>query len=187
MGIEPTTRSLGRDRCRGTVELFRGILRRNDAEREAGKDRAWLAKVRPWWNHYYHFHVRLTCPPGAESCDGQKPVSGDDGCGQDLANWYAMLKKAAIELTKPALPEAQAPSGKTLLMADLPRECGTVLTSGGFEPPANADAMPPALLKAMSSKESGPPPPTLDRAARQAMIETSTPVTMPLPDRNPDR
>ena len=72
-------------------------------------------------------------------------------------------------------------------MADLPRECGTVLTSGGFEPPANADAMPPALLKAMSSKESGPPPPTLDRAARQAMIENSTPVTMPLPDRNPYR
>jgi penicillin-insensitive murein DD-endopeptidase len=53
---------------------------------QAGKDRAWLAKVRPWWNHYYHFHVRLTCPPGAEGCEGQKPVSGDDGCGKELAN-----------------------------------------------------------------------------------------------------
>ena len=29
---------------------------------QAGEDRAWLAKVRPWWNHYYHFHVRVTCP-----------------------------------------------------------------------------------------------------------------------------
>ena len=25
--------------------------------REAGDDRAWLEKVRPWWGHDYHFHV----------------------------------------------------------------------------------------------------------------------------------
>jgi len=25
-------------------------------------DRAWLAKMRPWWEHDYHFHVRITCP-----------------------------------------------------------------------------------------------------------------------------
>jgi penicillin-insensitive murein DD-endopeptidase len=30
--------------------------------REAGTDRAWLEKVRPWWGHDYHFHVRLRCP-----------------------------------------------------------------------------------------------------------------------------
>jgi penicillin-insensitive murein DD-endopeptidase len=40
---------------------------------QAGTDCAWLAKVRPWRNHYYHFHVRLTCPPGAEACEGQTP------------------------------------------------------------------------------------------------------------------
>ena len=67
---------------------------------QAGNDRAWLAKVRPWWNHYYHFHVRLTCPPGAESCEGQKPVSGDDGCGQELANWYAMLREGRDRIDK---------------------------------------------------------------------------------------
>src|SRR5438034_6686543 len=27
--------------------------------REAGKDRAFLHKVRPWWGHDYHFHVRM--------------------------------------------------------------------------------------------------------------------------------
>jgi len=26
---------------------------------QAGRDRGWLAKVRPWWGHYYHFHVRM--------------------------------------------------------------------------------------------------------------------------------
>ena len=155
---------------------------------QAGKDRAWLAKVRPWWNHYYHFHVRLACPPGAEGCEAQKPVSNDDGCGQELTNWYSMLKKAAIASPEPATTETKPYSGKAQLrMADLPRECGTVLSSGGFEPPANADTMTPALLKALSSKESGPPPPVLDPATRQAMIVKASPVTMPLPDRNPTR
>jgi penicillin-insensitive murein DD-endopeptidase len=27
--------------------------------REAGPDQAWLSKVRPWWGHDEHFHVRL--------------------------------------------------------------------------------------------------------------------------------
>jgi len=31
--------------------------------RDAGSSRAWLYKVRPWWNHTYHFHVRIRCPP----------------------------------------------------------------------------------------------------------------------------
>ena len=61
---------------------------------QAGHDRGWLAKVRPWWN-YYHFHVRVTCPPGASDCEGQKPVSSDDGCGQELTNWFANLKKGS--------------------------------------------------------------------------------------------
>src|SRR5262249_53265928 len=31
--------------------------------RDAGtSDRAWLSKVRPWWGHDYHFHVRIHCP-----------------------------------------------------------------------------------------------------------------------------
>lgn len=31
-------------------------------------DRSWLRKVRPWWGHDHHFHVRLSCPAGAEGC-----------------------------------------------------------------------------------------------------------------------
>jgi penicillin-insensitive murein DD-endopeptidase len=153
---------------------------------QAGNDRAWLAKVRPWWNHYYHFHVRLTCPPGAEGCEGQKPVSDDDGCGQELANWYAVLKKAAIATPSP--PETKQWPGKPRLkMSDLPRECGTVLTSGGFEPPSNADALPPAALQALASKESGPAPPKLDPAALRALTGGTSSLAMPLPDRNPAR
>ncbi|OYY82945.1 MAG: penicillin-insensitive murein endopeptidase, partial [Rhizobiales bacterium 35-66-30] len=30
--------------------------------RDARGDRAWMTKVRPYWGHDYHMHVRLSCP-----------------------------------------------------------------------------------------------------------------------------
>jgi penicillin-insensitive murein endopeptidase len=153
---------------------------------ELGKDQSWLAKVRPWWNHYYHFHVRLSCPPGQAGCENQKPVSGDDGCGKELANWFDILKKSAIWM-------AQQPPGfkpkKTkppLTLAQLPRECETVLTAGGNEPLAPDAELPPAALTALASKEAGPPPPRLDEAQLQTLLGGGT-IGMPLPNRNPKR
>jgi penicillin-insensitive murein endopeptidase len=170
--------------------------------KELGQDTAWLGKVRPWWNHHYHFHVRLKCPAGWDSCENQKDVSGDDGCGQELANWYNMLKKAAI-----AAAEAPPPSGKPwtgkppLTMAQLPKECGAVLTAGGFEPPAAGTDRPEAVLKAIAAKDAGPPIPTLtpeqlkeltekkdDKTGKAKTAEAAAdPPGMPLPDRNPVR
>ena len=43
--------------------------------REAKGDRSWLSKIRPWWGHDYHFHIRITCPPGSSECEGQ-PAPG---------------------------------------------------------------------------------------------------------------
>ena len=152
---------------------------------QAGEDRAWLAKVRSWWNHYYHFHVRVTCPPDASDCEPQKPLSGDDGCGEELTNWYAMLKKAAIAGAGP--PAAGTLRKTAPTMSKLPQECRTVLTAGGFEPsvPNNTDPLPEPVRKALASKETGPPPPQLDAAARQALLASSSRV--PLPERNPKR
>jgi penicillin-insensitive murein endopeptidase len=151
---------------------------------QAGEDRSWLAKVRPWWNHHYHFHVRLTCPPGADDCEGQNPVGGDDGCGQELANWYVLLEKTAIATAKLPTPGAKPWFKPRLRMADLPRECGTVLAAGGFEPvPVDADNLPAPALRALASKEAGPPPPRLDAAALRTLIR----IKVPLPDRNPNR
>ncbi|MGZ8401093.1 MAG: penicillin-insensitive murein endopeptidase [Methyloceanibacter sp.] len=154
---------------------------------QVGKDRAWLGKVRPWWNHHYHFHVRLACPPGMEGCENQNAVSGDDGCGQELTNWYAMLKKSAIEMAKPGVkPWVGKPP---LTMAQLPKECGTVLTSGGFEPPIPAEGEAlvrnEAALAALDTKDAGPPVPVLTPAALAAL--TGQGGGMPLPDRNPKR
>ena len=41
----------------------------------AGADRAWLQKIRPWYKHDDHFHIRLNCPPGSPSCVAQAPTA----------------------------------------------------------------------------------------------------------------
>ena len=120
---------------------------------QAGNDRGWLAKVRPWWNHYYHFHVRVSCPPETSDCEGQKALSSDDGCGQELTNWFARLKRAAIAGTMQPSAGPSKPR-RSLTMAKLPQECSRVLTAGGFEPqPVKAETMPAPILSALASKE----------------------------------
>ena len=50
---------------------------------------SWLGKVRPWYGHDGHFHVRLKCPSENSSCQSQKPIeTSGDGCGADLASWF---------------------------------------------------------------------------------------------------
>ncbi|MGF1725137.1 penicillin-insensitive murein endopeptidase [Photobacterium nomapromontoriensis] len=56
-------------------------------------DRDWLRKVRPWWGHYYHFHVRLNCPEGNSSCKAQGAPPPGDGCGVELASWKPKTEK----------------------------------------------------------------------------------------------
>jgi len=49
----------------------------------------WLGKVRPWYGHDGHFHVRLKCPQGNSLCESQKPIEASgDGCGSDLNSWF---------------------------------------------------------------------------------------------------
>jgi len=59
-------------------------------------DRAWLRKVRPWWGHDGHMHVRLSCPAGSPSCERQKPLPEGDGC-DDLSGWIAEADRPVVE------------------------------------------------------------------------------------------
>ena len=90
----------------------------------AGRDRAWLRKIRPWWGHHYHFHVRLNCPRGARGCEDQAPPPPGDGC-DEARQW-----QAGILNPPPADPNAP-PSRprRELTMADLPSQCTTVLST----------------------------------------------------------
>ena len=53
--------------------------------REAKGDRSWLSKIRPWWGHDYHFHIRMRCPPGSAECKGQPDQGGGEGCSQPIS------------------------------------------------------------------------------------------------------
>ncbi|TNC74210.1 penicillin-insensitive murein endopeptidase [Rubellimicrobium roseum] len=87
-------------------------------------DRSWLAKVRPWWGHNTHFHVRLHCPPGTPGCAAQDPVPPGDGC-EEARQWVAGILNPA-----PADPDAPPPEPRAdLTLADLPGQCMGVLAS----------------------------------------------------------
>lgn len=61
----------------------------------AGSDRSWLHKIRPWFGHDSHFHVRLNCPKGANYCENQTPVPAGDGCGDELYSWFEPKKPSS--------------------------------------------------------------------------------------------
>jgi len=142
--------------------------------------------VRPWWNHYYHFHIRLKCPPGMDGCVNQKPVTGDLGCGKELDNWYETLKKSAIWMARQPPDFKPKKTKKPLRLRDLPKECKSVLTAGGIEPLESDAELPPTALEAVASKEAGPPPPRLTEAQLDTLLNGGK-LGMPLPDRNPKR
>lgn len=77
----------------------------------------WLRKVRAWWGHDSHFHVRLSCPAGVTGCVDQPPPPAGDGCGKELDWWFT---------DEPYAPSDKPPR-KDLTMADLPHACQTVL------------------------------------------------------------
>jgi penicillin-insensitive murein endopeptidase len=85
-----------------------------------GRDRAWLGKIRPWWGHDTHFHVRLRCPAGASGCVDPEPIPAGDGCAE--AVWWV------TEALEPPDPDAPAtPPRAPLRLADLPAQCAAVL------------------------------------------------------------
>lgn len=45
-------------------------------------------KIRAWWGHDDHIHIRLKCPSDSPHCISQKPIAEGSGCGADLAWWF---------------------------------------------------------------------------------------------------
>jgi penicillin-insensitive murein DD-endopeptidase len=113
----------------------------------AGTDRHWLSKIRPWWGHNYHFHVRLTCPPGISGCDDQPATASDDGCGKELDSWLKRMKAPVIQKVPPV---ARAP----ITMAQLPAECSRLV---GYEPPPPVPMGPPLPERKPAAQTAGQP------------------------------
>ena len=86
-------------------------------------DRRWLRKIRPWWGHHYHFHVRLNCPRGSSACIEQTPPPRGDGCA-DAQEWVN-------NILNPPPPDPNAPPPKPrreYVLTDLPKQCARILS-----------------------------------------------------------
>lgn len=81
----------------------------------------WLAKLRPWWGHDEHFHVRLACPAGDVNCQQQAAIPPGDGCGAELASWLA--KSTVLPDSGRDKPNTRRPN--------LPAACSAILDQDG--------------------------------------------------------
>jgi penicillin-insensitive murein endopeptidase len=75
--------------------------------RKTASSAEWLRKIRPWWKHDDHFHVRLKCPAHNPHCEPQEPLPAGDGCDSSLAWWFSAEAKTPsknIHQAPPPLP-----------------------------------------------------------------------------------
>jgi len=100
------------------------LIKRELCRAHLEDSRTWLPKLRPWWGHQDHFHVRLRCPADSPACDNQRPVEGD-GCGDELDHWFR--KKLPVKPSPPPPRTEPAPPRRDELA--LPAACQTVLDS----------------------------------------------------------
>lgn len=82
-----------------------------------GADRNWLGKLRPWFGHRAHMHVRLKCPVNSKDCIPQAKVPKGDGCGAELMSWFEPPKRQTGTTTVV----------KKKVKKELPSQCLTVL------------------------------------------------------------
>src|SRR6202142_1518541 len=111
--------------------LVNAAIKKELCRVEDKKHDGWMAKVRPWYGHDDHIHVRLKCPADSPNCRAQPPVPVGDGCSaKELDFWF----KDSILHPKPGRPPKVPP--KPLTLADLPPACKSVLDA-----PANPKAV----------------------------------------------
>jgi len=71
------------------------------------KGQTWVHKLRPWFLHNDHFHVRILCPMGDKTCESQDEQPDGDGCDSTLDEWLTP-QTAAQERNLSAHPSPPA-------------------------------------------------------------------------------
>jgi penicillin-insensitive murein endopeptidase len=165
---EAHVRLLKRAASYKTVErvLVHPAIKKAVCEASKGdKDRAWLSKIRPYWGHYFHFHIRIACPKGSSGCEAQPSVNhDDDGCGAELTRWLKLVKpKPPAPVATAPKPATPAPERRYITLDQLPAECRSVLATG--TPAAAPAPSPPAAAgKAAAPAEAKPAAPASKQA-----------------------
>lgn len=89
-------------------------------------DRSWLRKIRPWWGHDAHFHVRLSCPLDSPACVPQAELPAGDGC--DAVDWWFRPQSASERDEERQKYRSRIGPGDRL-----PAQCSDVLASPDSE------------------------------------------------------
>ncbi len=92
---------------------------------EQTKQASWLNRIRPWWGHHYHFHVRLGCPDGQKACKPQAPPPKAPGCGKELDWWFKKMAEARKQPKKGSRLTVEQKLAKKL--AKVPAACKRLL------------------------------------------------------------
>lgn len=70
----------------------------------------WLRRVRPWYGHDSHMHVRLRCPAGQPSCHDQAPVPAGNGCDSSLDWWFSPRSSQPAAPARPPVAPPRPPA-----------------------------------------------------------------------------
>ena len=102
------------------------VIKKELCEHTEG-DKSWLSKLRPWWGHYEHFHVRLACPSESPECQAQPPIPAGDGCGE--LEWWL-----SPESSKDRSKGGETYSKRVGATPKLPTTCKKVARKEGAQP-----------------------------------------------------
>ncbi|MBW8183322.1 penicillin-insensitive murein endopeptidase [Shewanella nanhaiensis] len=83
---------------------------------------AWLQKVRPWWGHSSHMHIRLKCPEDNQLCEEQAQPPEGDGC--DELSWWQE------QMSAPKKVKSSEDKSKPKPKKRKPEQCIPLLGSG---------------------------------------------------------
>ena len=143
-------------------------------------DRSWLRKVRPFWGHDYHFHIRIGCQTGSTGCKGQAQTAPGDGCDKSLAWWFT---------EEPWRPNKNpdAPKARDLMtMASLPKACRAVLEAPSPESEAVVTYRGKACTSIAAVIQSQDATDQAALPAANAFLPTPE-ASVPLPAKRPER
>ncbi|ABV85871.1 penicillin-insensitive murein endopeptidase [Shewanella pealeana] len=86
----------------------------------------WLNKVRPWWGHTYHMHVRLSCPKDNPLCRDQASIPVGNGC-HELGWWKRQLTQTQTTQAAKANKPASKPKKKKAKVK--PEQCSRMIAA----------------------------------------------------------
>ena len=151
---------------------------------DKGPDRAWRRKVRPWFGHDEHFHVRLACPADSPGCRSQAELPEGEGC-EGLAWWFGARSRsdrvqAAENLGRRVRSRGAMPTECDDLMPAADEEVGSRLVrrpSPGWaakSAPAAGDPGPPEHASDVGEAAANEPKAAAESTARHE-VEGSSP------------